>query len=245
MIGIVIILIILGALFHASRPSTKGESGERKIASLLSMLPESDYEILNHVLLESGNRTSEIDHIVISKFGIFVIETKNYKGWIFGNEHAERWTQVIYQHRETFFNPIKQNYTHIRTLRRIFPDINQRAFISIVAFSARCRLKEITTETPVVYFRQVVGVIEQYQEKVLSSEQVIAVRETLLRANIYSKEAIKKHVQHVREQTRKNIANIKSGLCPRCGSDLMLRHGRYGEFIGCSNYPKCTFKRNL
>lgn len=55
-----------------------------------------------------------IDHVVISKYGVFVIETKNYRGWIIGNEKSEYWTQVIYKRKERLYNPIKQNYGHIK-----------------------------------------------------------------------------------------------------------------------------------
>jgi DNA topoisomerase-1 len=31
--------------------------------------------------------------------------------------------------------------------------------------------------------------------------------------------------------------------CPLCGGELLLRKGRFGEFIGCSNFPKCRYTR--
>jgi len=242
---VIIILIALGgALLHRiPDSSTKGKLGEIEISSILYQLHENDYEVLNNILLENGNNTSEIDHIVISEFGIFVIETKNYSGWIFGNENSDIWTQIIYNSKKTFYNPIKQNHAHVRAIMRILPNIDKRAFISIVAFSQRCRLKKVITETPVIYFHQVVGVIKQHQERLLSVEQRVAVKEVLRNANIYSAESRKSHVKNVREQIKRHTAAIQAGVCPKCGSELTLRHGRYGEFVGCKNYPRCRFKR--
>jgi DNA topoisomerase-1 len=33
--------------------------------------------------------------------------------------------------------------------------------------------------------------------------------------------------------------------CPQCGNPLLYRHGRYGKFIGCSNFPKCRYTEQI
>ena len=76
----------------------KGVFGEFLVNRLLLQLPGSDYTLLKDVTLPAQDGTTQIDHIVVSKFGIFVVETKNMKGWIFGSAHQKLWTQKIYRH---------------------------------------------------------------------------------------------------------------------------------------------------
>ena len=70
----------------------KGAYAEDRVARRLSQLPE-EYQVFNDVYIRSGGRSVQIDHVVISRYGVFVIETKNYKGWVYGSENAEYWTQ--------------------------------------------------------------------------------------------------------------------------------------------------------
>ncbi|PFC06082.1 nuclease-related domain-containing protein, partial [Bacillus cereus] len=60
--------------------------------------------------------TTQIDHIVIAETGVFVVETKNYEGWIYGNEKAARWTQGIFRKKSSFQNTFRQNYKHIKAI---------------------------------------------------------------------------------------------------------------------------------
>lgn len=74
------------------------------------------YKVLNNITLQTDGRTTQIDHVVVSNLGLFVIETKNYKGWIIGDEYSEYWTQVIYKRKEKLYNHIRQNYGHLMAL---------------------------------------------------------------------------------------------------------------------------------
>ncbi len=79
---------------------------------------------MRDVTLPTSDGTTQIDHIIVSIYGIFVIETKNMKGWIFGSENQATWTQKIYKHTNKFQNPLRQNYKHtkaLETLLRIKP----------------------------------------------------------------------------------------------------------------------------
>ena len=114
-----IILIIIVVILLLNRTKTSGVIGETKIALLLKLLSKEQYKIINNIMIYSKWGTSQIDHIVISIFGIFVIETKNYKGWIFGSENQEYWTQTIYGNKYKLYNPIRQNYSHIQALKNL------------------------------------------------------------------------------------------------------------------------------
>ena len=73
-----------------------GAFGELQVKSRLKRLDDRNYKILNDVLIQKNNYSSQIDHIVVSNYGIFVIETKKFKGWIFGNEKSEYWTHTVF-----------------------------------------------------------------------------------------------------------------------------------------------------
>ena len=101
-------------------------------------------------MLQVDGKTSQIDHVVVSNYGIFVIETKNYKGWILGNEYDDYWTQIIFKRKEKLRNPIKQNFGHIRALEEHLKEFIGVKSISIVVFTTKADLK-VKTQTDVVY----------------------------------------------------------------------------------------------
>ena len=95
----ILTIIIIGALIFLTiwLRSSKGRIGEQRVAHILGRLPKDRYRIINNLLLRtSSGGTTQIDHVVISEYGIFVIETKFYKGWIYGGESSEYWTQNNY-----------------------------------------------------------------------------------------------------------------------------------------------------
>lgn len=129
-------------LFKVDRfvsPKTLGAWGERDVAHILSSLPKNEYKVFNDIMLPSKNTTTQIDHVVVSPYGIFIIETKNYKGWIFGSERSRQWMQVIFNEKHRFLNPIIQNIAHIAALRRILKRYSGTNIIPIVAFSNECK----------------------------------------------------------------------------------------------------------
>lgn len=83
-------------------------------------LDEKIYTQIHNVTLRTDDGTTQIDHIILSKFGIFVIETKNMSGWIFGDKFSSFWTQVKnVEEKNKFQNPLHQNYKHIKELQKI------------------------------------------------------------------------------------------------------------------------------
>lgn len=112
-----------------------GEAGEAIIAQLLNDVAEQfGGYVLNDVYLPSGNQSTQIDHIYISEKGIFIIETKNYVGRIYGNESSKYWTQVLSYGsvKNKMYNPLKQNETHLNAVRRILGV--EYTFIPLVVF---------------------------------------------------------------------------------------------------------------
>ncbi len=141
MINIIIIILILSVFFITKSPTWKGRIGEIKVSLRLKALG-NDYVVLNDILISQSEYSSQIDHLVISRFGIFVIETKNYKGWIFGNEKSEHWMQILYKHKHTFRNPIKQNWSHVYALKSLLSQYKSIKYFPIVVFSNNAELKK-------------------------------------------------------------------------------------------------------
>lgn len=104
MIVFIVFILIIVIVLKINSSKIKGSIGEAKVNTRLNFIGK-EYIVLKDILIKSSNGyTSQIDELVLSEYGLFVIETKNYKGWIFGNEKAENWTQVIYKEKHTFRN---------------------------------------------------------------------------------------------------------------------------------------------
>ena len=146
-----IILIIIAVVLKKFTPRFHGIIGEKSIASILSALDSKKYLIINDLMIENDGETSQIDHVVISSYGVFVIETKNYDGWILGDESNNYWTQVIYKHKEKLYNPIKQNYGHIQAIKNILKEFPDIVYYPIVVFTKKTTLKITTNKDIVIY----------------------------------------------------------------------------------------------
>lgn len=121
--------------------------------------------LFNLYVPRDNGKTSEIDVVMFHSKGLFVIESKNYSGWIFGNESNKQWTQTLpvgrrRSHKERFYNPIMQNATHIRAIRKYVNDTIP--IYSVIAFSDNCTLKDVTVKssTIVTYYSSLQREIE-------------------------------------------------------------------------------------
>ncbi|MCR9953450.1 NERD domain-containing protein [Vibrio parahaemolyticus] len=218
----------------------KGVFGEFLVNRLLSKLPESDYTLIKDVTLPTSVGTTQVDHIVVSKYGIFVVETKNMKGWIFGSARQRQWTQKIYRHSSKFQNPLHQNYKHIKALETLL-GCSEEHLHSVIVFIGDSTFK---TEMPpnVTYARGSIRYIQQFNQVVFSDRDYARLTESINQIKL--KRGIitdLKHRKHVKEVV---TSKASSNQCPRCGSEMVLRETKRGEnigkqFWGCSTFPKC------
>jgi len=134
--------VVLAVLLKwISSPRIKGLLGEYAVHRLLSKsLGDARYNILRDVTLNTSRGTTQIDHIVVSPFGIFVIETKNMSGWIFGSQSDAKWTQTFHRKKIQFQNPLRQNFAHIKALQELL-GLDERKFHSIVVFTGDAKFK--------------------------------------------------------------------------------------------------------
>lgn len=230
LIIIPIILIIILAVY-LKRPETRGKRGENRVKWVIGETIENEQYVINDLIVSNNGNTTQIDHIVINPRGVFVIETKNYSGEIYGSENQREWTQVLaYGNvKNKLYNPLKQNAAHVYNVKRI---VGNLPIHSLVVF--------VQNNTYHIEAKKVIPLSELKRTlcsgvSVLTAKQMEKAYQLLL-AN-KTEISTKEHVENIRTQQW----NVEHGICPRCGGKLVLRNGKYGEFWGCSNYPRCKF----
>jgi len=235
-----LIPLIFVILFFKS-PMGKGIVGEALVNFVLKMkLDKENYHLLKNITLPTEDGTTQIDHIVVSIYGIFIIETKNMKGWIYGNEKQKTWTQKIYKFSTKFQNPLHQNYKHVKTLESIL-DIDADKIFSVIVFVGDSDFKTPMPEN-VTYARGLLSFINSKRQPLLSNDDVANILSIIESGKLSN--TLKTHREHVKHV--KNIIKEKEDKCPKCGNTLLIRTAKQGinkgnKFYGCSNYPKCRY----
>lgn len=241
-----------------------GYFGEYLIDYALNSLPGYAKKLCN-VYLPYKGRTSEIDVIMLHEKGIFVFESKNYSGWIFGDEKSQYWTQCLNaKTRNRFYNPIMQNHTHIKALQEYLALKSTQRIFSYIIFSQRCELKKISNSSEsitVVRRPDMLKALRRKMENLLpfySKEQIDEMYEALLPLTDVTESEKNEHIKQVEEikpsikrETRDTEkAASTPPICPKCGAQMILRTAAKGtnkgkQFYGCPNFPKCRSIINL
>lgn len=227
-------------------PWFKGLLGEALVKFTAWLrLPADVYHAIHNVTLPTPDGTTQIDHIFVSRFGIFVVETKNMKGWIFGGENQSQWTQKVFKKTYKFQNPLRQNYKHMKALEEVL-DVPPNTINSLVVFMGESTFKSAVPAN-VTKGGGYITYIRSFSEPVLSGSQVqnaISQIETVrlepTRTTNY------RHIQQLK--TREDF--LADRKCPKCGSKMVVRTAKRGasngnQFWGCSTYPKCRIVQNI
>ncbi len=246
-------------------PWFKGIFGEFIVNLSASLfLNKNDYHLMKNVTLPTEDGSTQIDHIIVSRFGVFVIETKNMKGWIFGGAHQKQWTQKIYRHSNRFQNPLLQNYKHVKTLEALL-ELEQHQIHSVVVF-----VGDSTFKTPmpdnVTYGKGYIQFIRSKTDLVLEQSDVMSILSKINSDMLQrSFKTNREHVQHVKAtvltakiassqqhlekiNTDDRINNKKktsqTRTCRKCGNNMILRQSKKGlkagqKFWGCAEFPRC------
>lgn len=196
-------------------------------------------------MIKTKNGTTQIDHVVISPYGLMIIETKNYKWWIYGKEESEYWTQVIYKNKYRFRNPIKQNWGHICELKEVLPEYKDVPFYSIIVIAGSAKIKTMhDIQTKVIYPGMLYETILNHRGiQKLKEEDIEKIYQSLMILSCDDKKERKEHIQHVKSIIEEREMKKASAQCPYCGSELVRRPGKFGYFLGCSRFPKCRFTK--
>lgn len=247
----------VACLLYDHRLKRIGDSGEEHIGDILSQLSEEEYQTLNDVVLKTTHGTTQIDHIVVSRYGVFVIETKNYRGQIYGDDDRYEWKQIIktdvnysrnlwktytYITKNEMYNPVSQCIGHMNQVHRCLSLISPHIkIIPIVVFSDEADLAKVTSSIDVINSCQLLDTIRSYKTPCCTDSEIIQIYDLLVKLNVRDEIDSKQHTKNVQRAKFYTEEKIRSGICPRCGKELILCKGRYNDFYRCSGYPTCRF----
>lgn len=221
------------------RSLIKGWLGEVQSTLAKKIFLNADtYFDLNNVTIPTSNGTTQIDHVIVSRYGIFVVETKNINGWIFGDEKSPQWTQSLFRKKFRFQNPLHQNYRHTKALSD-FLGVGHNKFISIVMFWGDCTFK--TPMPPNVITSGFTSYIKRHKAILFADHEVQEVL-SALKSGMLPK-SLATHRQHVGSLKERHSS---STTCPKCGNALVVRTTKSGinagsPFYGCTRFPSCRY----
>lgn len=192
----VLIILLLNFLIGYYSNRIKGIGAEWRVKRRLNKLDQNNYKVLNDIMLPStGNtHTTQIDHIVVSNHGVFCIETKAYRGKIYGNAFQEKWTQYLSGKKSLFYNPIRQNYAHIKSVENLIKPIFST--VTVFGFVVFPDVDELNISGADNVFRNIKDLIERIENtdsQYLNNNDVVSVVEILNNANITDGDARKQH----------------------------------------------------
>jgi hypothetical protein len=218
------------------KPSRIGELGEYKINIQLDQLPkESRY--LSDLLLSNPKAKSgysQIDHVVFTSYGIFVIETKNYTGTIYGDRNREKWS---INGKFTMINPFNQNYGHVQAIKSLLPSIKNENIISMISFTKRCtfkvnpELRMIQSNDLIVYdvelteyITRKINVLKlQHRQAIFSNDELLQMNNKLQEENITDLNIREKHIELLKAKSnwKSNEAEqFENATCKACGKEV-------------------------
>ena len=235
---------ILGRLFWSVfKAPVKGALGETAVkAGAALALPSSVYRRHHDVTLPTAGGTTQIDHVFVSVFGVFVVETKNMNGWIYGRAQNREWTQVFPGGQKfRFQNPIRQNYGHVKAVEDALTGMGLPKVVvkSVVVFVGEAELKSEMPENVTVGF-DAARYIRSFQNRILTEGQVAEICAAIESGRMKpSWGTDRQHIRNVQQRT-----GSTQRRCPRCGRRMVLRTARRGsneggQFWGCEGFPKC------
>jgi len=262
------LLIIAFKILGLFVPAIRGRIGEGRVnrAAKLRLDPQV-YRMIMDVTIPSRNGTTQIDHVIASIYGLFVIETKNYSGWIFGDAKSRKWTRVNFKQKHRFQNPLHQNHAHVCALSDLLGISNDRIH-GVVCFMGSAEFKKGIPGG--IFIRDsFVSHIKSFNIPVFSESEVSDIIQQIESRQL--KRGFKTNREHVRQLKKKHASSghhpvsrqrssaarsssqpsfvsvfnrSPNKTCPRCGETMVLRTAKQGthsgnQFWGCSAYPKC------
>ena len=240
LLTIAIIIISLCKPFHRKHhrsPAIKGRIGERKVNRQLKKLKKRGYVILNDVLLrrKDGN-TTQIDHIAIGPTGVFVIETKNRRGRVEGDENMRYW----HIDGHPFYNPVYQNKGHIDALNEVIDDPTI-PFSSMVVFSNKADIDDVK-KYGVYIAKEFLSEFYCQVGRVLSDKRISEIADIINKANDPTRKTRREHIRAVNSKARHERRCQLIRICPQCGGhmDIFRRDGH--RYYSC---PDCGYNSLL
>ncbi len=224
----------------------QGEIGELLVRLFAHwQLDKQTYRRLHNVTLNTPDGTTQIDHVFLSPYGIFVLETKNMSGWIFGSEKQAQWTQKLCKRSFKFQNPLRQNYKHLKALEATL-GVSPEHLHSVITFVGGSTFK---TEVPANVTQGIsfIRYIKSFQQPVFSEAEVDAMLQALQTGRRAS--ALATHREHVQNLKRRSDPTAER-QSPKCGNALLIRSVKSGPIAGkkfcrCPGFSKCRTMQNI
>jgi hypothetical protein len=220
----------------------KGWFGEKKTTfNMWLSLDKEVYRRFHDVIIPSKNGTTQIDHILVSPFGVFIVETKNRTGWIFGSTDQPKWTQSIYGENYSFQNPLRQTFRQKKVLSEYLL-LPENLIHTVIFFNGDCKFK---TRMPENVINSRLGrYIKQFKKPLIIEKDFNRLLDKLELHVSHSELTKKDHIRSVKDRRSSDT------ICPKCGSSLVERVAKKGpsagsKFLGCENYPRCRYSKKV
>ncbi len=195
--GFVVVFLVFTLIVVIYEKQILGWLGEHWAKQELKKLPSDKYKVLNDVLLKNGERTCQIDHIVVSPYGIFVIETKQYNGRIYGGKYDKHWIRYGKRNQKMFYeNPIRQNYGHCMMVKELL-NLDDSSVYNIACITSRYVYPKIRHDGEFTRNFTIIDRILSYTEPKLENYEQIF--EYLKSQNIKDKAIRKAHIKNIKK----------------------------------------------
>ncbi len=234
---IVLAVIIIAAASYLRTPSGKGRLGEARVRWIIGKTKQGTRYVINDYMFICDGKSVQIDHIVINKNGVYIIETKNYSGRVYGSDEQRHWLQVLAfgKVKNKLYSPVKQNAAHIYKLGKVLPlDVYLTSIVVFVQNNTQYIRSD--TAVPISVLKKRLALPSKLKPYTVDEmEKIYRALEEVRGADITARE----HINRINEAREL----VKHNLCPICRMPLVTRNGRYGEYLGCSGYPECTYTK--
>ncbi len=221
-----------------------GAYGEKLTVEMIKQSVTGYYRLIQNLILPINGTATEIDIVLIHEKGIFVIESKNYSGWIFGDKNQKTWTQTLAGGKKNhFYNPIMQNRTHCNAICDL-TKVPRPYVMSYIVFSERCTLKVVPENEMYLTIVQRQNLVNELN-KDFSVRSDVFTREVVdsyykgFQYYIGNEELKKKHEREIHREGETR----SSRLCPKCGRRLRLTGYNGPVVMMCPDLNRCGFKR--
>lgn len=237
-------LVILASI--AKTPWFKGNIGELIIRlSAKFFLDKNTYLPIHNLTIKTLDGTTQIDHLFVSIYGVFIIETKNYSGWIFGSENQPTWTQKIYKTTNRFQNPLRQNFKHVKAIESLI-NIPIEKIFSVIVFVGGSTFKTTMPEH-VTHAGGYIRYIKSKTKVIFTESEVKEIFHRISSERLQPSFATNR--EHIKNLKLRNHLDSKL-LCPKCGSQMLLKTVKSGKQVGsqfwsCSQFPKCRSTKKI
>ena len=219
---------------------SRGNKGEEKVISTLKKIKVEHY-VFNNVsfISEKNEMTHQIDHILVHPHGVFVIETKNYYGEIISDTGEGYWVKIIKDKKEIIRNPLNQNKTHVKVVKRILKNVDVVSLVIFVKNNA-----PYMPDDNVINLKDLLLFIDSYPyKKLLNKEEIRDICKEIRENKVkVTKTEHLENISYLKQIKKENKAEIEFAIennkCPRCGSDILQN----GYNFKCL---KCDFKFKL